>query len=169
MGSNDEDAWFSYVDGLEYFSNQLFEEWKGLNIPFKPKKYIDEFKQGFWKEFYVFNSIYLKPLYEVDIYSLTNYVTFRWCDQTVGCYFYEFDNKCCAHKDPLCWGATYEGYFLKGDDNHPNLDCEDKCCRVVCGDGVHVPGLEECDDGNWNNLDGCSSNCKLDCGWKCPI
>ena len=31
-----------------------------------------------------------------------------------------------------------------------------------CGDGVVAPDLEECDDGNTEDEDGCSSNCKLE-------
>ena len=28
---------------------------------------------------------------------------------------------------------------------------------------------EECDDGNLINLDGCTSNCKKEIGWTCPV
>ena len=32
--------------------------------------------------------------------------------------------------------------------------------KTVCGNGM-IEGLEECDDRNTNNGDGCSSNCKI--------
>jgi cysteine-rich repeat protein len=48
---------------------------------------------------------------------------------------------------------------------------------VLCGDGVRQQPSEECDDGNTNNCDGCSAQCKLenpvcgngqlDCGEDC--
>lgn len=36
----------------------------------------------------------------------------------------------------------------------------------VCGDGL-IEGSEECDDGNTNNGDGCSSTCTQQPGWMC--
>ncbi len=36
-----------------------------------------------------------------------------------------------------------------------------KCKRNVCGDGILGPG-EDCDDGNQDNTDGCTSNCCKD-------
>jgi len=32
-------------------------------------------------------------------------------------------------------------------------------CQVICGDGIRIPGSEECDDGNLIDFDGCSSTC----------
>ena len=32
----------------------------------------------------------------------------------------------------------------------------------VCGDGIHVPQCEECDDGNRVPGDGCDANCRLE-------
>lgn len=32
-----------------------------------------------------------------------------------------------------------------------------------------IEGSEECDDGNVNERDGCTANCKVDCGWHCPV
>lgn len=51
----------------------------------------------------------------------------------------------------------------------------DNACSTICGDGI-VAGLEQCDDGNNVNNDGCSStctieNCNIDCncgGWVLP-
>jgi cysteine-rich repeat protein len=36
-----------------------------------------------------------------------------------------------------------------------------------CGDGHVVEGVEECDDGNTFNGDGCSSTCQREDGWSC--
>ena len=36
----------------------------------------------------------------------------------------------------------------------------------ICGDGLNL-GFVECDDGNTNDGDGCSSMCKLESGYKC--
>jgi len=49
-----------------------------------------------------------------------------------------------------------------GIDNDEDglVDNDDPDCQV-CGDGDVDPG-EECDDGNTDNLDGCSSDCKLE-------
>ena len=33
-------------------------------------------------------------------------------------------------------------------------------CHSICGDGILTPGIEDCDDGNNINDDGCSSSCK---------
>ena len=40
--------------------------------------------------------------------------------------------------------------------------------KYECGDGFNE-NLEECDDANLENNDWCSSDCKLECGWKCPL
>ena len=36
----------------------------------------------------------------------------------------------------------------------------------ICGDGLNL-GSVECDDGNTNDEDGCSSTCKIESGYKC--
>lgn len=36
----------------------------------------------------------------------------------------------------------------------------------ICGDGMNL-GEYECDDGNLENGDGCSSKCKVEFGYKC--
>eukprot|EP01010_Urceolus_cornutus_P001010 NODE_1525_length_866_cov_212.403917_g1184_i0.p1 GENE.NODE_1525_length_866_cov_212.403917_g1184_i0~~NODE_1525_length_866_cov_212.403917_g1184_i0.p1 ORF type:complete len:209 (-),score=26.68 NODE_1525_length_866_cov_212.403917_g1184_i0:154-780(-) len=38
--------------------------------------------------------------------------------------------------------------------------------NTVCGDGRHF-FVEECDDGNLQNGDGCSSQCRVETGWRC--
>ena len=44
--------------------------------------------------------------------------------------------------------------------------CETSQCVSTCGDGVRVDG-EECDDGNVHELDGCSAQCTVECGFTC--
>lgn len=39
-------------------------------------------------------------------------------------------------------------------------------CVEVCGDGKNF-GLYDCDDGNTNNGDGCSSVCLIEDGFSC--
>jgi cysteine-rich repeat protein len=43
----------------------------------------------------------------------------------------------------------------------------DKKCETVCGDGIFMPSFENCDDGNNNDGDGCSSTCFLEYDWSC--
>lgn len=50
-----------------------------------------------------------------------------------------------------------EGYALQSDHT----------CQTVCGDGIFMAVNEECDDGNNNNNDGCSSICKPETDWSC--
>uniref|UniRef100_A0A0G4F531 EGF-like domain-containing protein n=1 Tax=Chromera velia CCMP2878 TaxID=1169474 RepID=A0A0G4F531_9ALVE len=45
------------------------------------------------------------------------------------------------------------------------LDCD---CQPVCGDDVRL-GSEQCDDGNKEDGDGCSSTCQQETGWSCPV
>jgi fibro-slime domain-containing protein len=42
-----------------------------------------------------------------------------------------------------------------------------QACTATCGDGNLDPG-EDCDDGNLIDLDGCSSECKVEGGFSCP-
>ncbi|VVB83924.1 Uncharacterised protein [uncultured archaeon] len=66
-------------------------------------------------------------------------------------------------------------YFVYGNKNEVNaigyqqLSSEPVCIKLnaeakspVCGDGIVNQNSEECDDGNSDSLDGCSSECKLE-------
>ena len=45
--------------------------------------------------------------------------------------------------------------------NTNNSDsCLNNCTRAKCGDGYIEVNVEQCDDGNVENVDGCSSRCK---------
>lgn len=37
----------------------------------------------------------------------------------------------------------------------------------MCGDGIFVEEFEECDDGNVDGRDGCSSECRIENGFEC--
>lgn len=39
-------------------------------------------------------------------------------------------------------------------------------CSEICGDGFNF-GINECDDGNVINGDGCNSECVVEDRWKC--
>ncbi len=67
--------------------------------------------------------------------------------------------------DPLC---NVEQFFECKEYNHTSL------CRPICGDGVWLSDKilgkgkgEECDDGNKENEDGCSSKCTVEPDYKC--
>jgi len=55
--------------------------------------------------------------------------------------------------------------------NEPGRVPESFCYHVaVCGDGYHyrdLPNVEECDDGNLNDGDGCSRYCTVEYSWAC--
>lgn len=70
------------------------------------------------------------------------------------------------------------GYNAGTLSAHPMLalDSESSACIGKCGDGVRLSPenfslygvtLEECDDGGVEDGDGCSSECKVEPGWKC--
>jgi cysteine-rich repeat protein len=40
------------------------------------------------------------------------------------------------------------------------------CHLIQCGDGV-LEGIEQCDDGNRDDLDGCDRNCQMERGFSC--
>jgi fibro-slime domain-containing protein len=47
-------------------------------------------------------------------------------------------------------------------------DASDNCIQVICGDGK-LEGSEECDDGNADSGDGCTSGCKIESDHVCPV
>jgi cysteine-rich repeat protein len=54
-----------------------------------------------------------------------------------------------------------------------SCSCQDKyelkgsTCIEVCGDGYLVSAVYECDDGNLDDGDGCSSSCATEVGYRC--
>lgn len=70
------------------------------------------------------------------------------------------------------------GYNIGPLTQHPllTLDPDTNRCKGRCDDGRRMRpevfnlfgvDLEECDDGNQDDKDGCDSNCKVEPGWKC--
>ena len=53
------------------------------------------------------------------------------------------------------------------DYNHSTITATISVCAVNYGDGFRLPGWEECDDGNNQALDGCSSGGKIEDGFSC--
>jgi len=58
------------------------------------------------------------------------------------------------------------GYVCDDSCAEYNCDRKSSCREPECGDGV-MEGPEECDDGNTDNGDGCSSTCHVEPGYKC--
>ncbi|MBD3247473.1 DUF4215 domain-containing protein [Candidatus Pacearchaeota archaeon] len=83
--------------------------------------------------------------FDVDGYTEGIYLPFRYDDGTGTLTSFACDS---------CPGATNLGKDADGDGF-------DNVCDPICGDG-YVEGNEECDDGNTENGDGCSSNCRLE-------
>ncbi|EGR31186.1 hypothetical protein IMG5_116120 [Ichthyophthirius multifiliis] len=81
--------------------------------------------------------------------------------KTGSCELCNMDSKClqCTFEEKLCTKCTL-GYYPE----------KDACLEIreACGDGYyHLK--EECDDGNNTNGDGCSSECKIETGFKCKL
>lgn len=70
----------------------------------------------------------------------------------------------------LCYDNCPNNYYVQGP-TCINSTTRDTTTNGICGNGVKdsIPGMaaEECDDGNTNSLDGCSSECKIECGYFC--
>jgi cysteine-rich repeat protein len=68
---------------------------------------------------------------------------------------------------PRCGdGITNTAAHEECDLGKPDLTCDAQCRAIVCGDGV-VAATEQCDDGNTNDGDGCSSDCYVEQLTKC--
>jgi fibro-slime domain-containing protein len=103
--------------------------------------------------------------------------------RVMGSSFIISDPSICDPCDPNCYETNDmpTGSDLD-DDNSDNVEYDPGMNGIVleenmdrerggdlaeCGDGV-VEGIEECDDGNENSGDGCSSQCLLEQGYACP-
>ncbi|MCK4553333.1 hypothetical protein KAT80_03955 [Candidatus Pacearchaeota archaeon] len=61
----------------------------------------------------------------------------------------------------ICGNSTNCGDCLSEEICNATWQCE-----ISCGNGDINPG-EECDDGNTDDGDGCSSTCTIEVGWNC--
>ena len=57
--------------------------------------------------------------------------------------------------------------FSSGERMYQWYPSESTCIRKKCGDSKINLDHEECDDGNLDNLDGCSAVCKVERGYEC--
>jgi cysteine-rich repeat protein len=48
-----------------------------------------------------------------------------------------------------------------GEGNRPDAACTPECTKNVCGDGFTLADVEECDDANLDDADGCEADCSL--------
>ena len=58
------------------------------------------------------------------------------------------------------------GYNCFGASSQPGEFAKIDTCTKICGDAVRAES-EECDDGNRENGDGCSSECTIEDTWRC--
>lgn len=104
-------------------------------------------------------------------------------------YYGRYSDNTCQQCDSTCFDCENDAYYCTICPNNKFLyngkcvDCGDVIgmeqdpdepigvCREVCGDGKRlVPAsVHECDDGNFVNGDGCSSNCTIEEGWTVKI
>lgn len=56
----------------------------------------------------------------------------------------------------MCVGCVFTTYEPQG-----------ATCVPICGDGIIIRGIEECDDRNTQNSDGCSSICEVEDEYTC--
>lgn len=69
------------------------------------------------------------------------------------------DSGVCEECDSNCEKATEFYTCVGGDEDSPSI------CTPICGDGFKK-GAEECDEGDLDNFDGCSSSCEIEDGWE---
>ena len=48
-----------------------------------------------------------------------------------------------------------------------DVETEQSQCNAVCGDGKMQMAVEQCDDDNTDNGDGCSDTCTVEPGYEC--
>jgi len=63
-----------------------------------------------------------------------------------------------------CNNCKIEQYYTCSTELFKESDCG---LQAKCGDGFRLPYLEECDDNNTVDGDGCNSTCYIEPGWVC--
>lgn len=77
-------------------------------------------------------------------------------------------DECLACSDLVRITSNVPGCVVETSLFETNAVIETTPAPDVCGNGLKVPGsIEECDDGNLVNGDGCSSECAIEVGFKC--
>ena len=79
----------------------------------------------------------------------------KYYDKDEGCLSCHFDCKTCKDSANYCMTCS-----------NPSLVPQNGKCVLPCGNG-QVGVNEQCDDGNGNNKDGCSSTCIIEPGYTC--
>ncbi|CAD8170515.1 unnamed protein product [Paramecium octaurelia] len=71
----------------------------------------------------------------------------------------------CQYSCPLDCSDCIHGQCLMCD---AGFVLYDNFCTNICGDGI-LSNLEQCDDGNQSDGDGCSSDCFVENNWICKV
>jgi cysteine-rich repeat protein len=105
------------------------------------------------------------------------------CDDDDPCSVESCADGACGYADAADGTDCADGTFCDGVETcqagacvAPGNPCDpvtERCveaeaaCVLLCGNGLLDAG-EECDDGNGDDGDGCSSGCEIEAGWDCP-
>ena len=84
-------------------------------------------------------------------------------DCTVGTFFDPQQKKCLAC--PAGCLTCTDCYTCQVCSINYRFDANSGLCLEICGDGIRYS--EQCDDGDNDNGDGCSIDCKIEAGWNC--
>lgn len=111
--------------------------------------------------------------YYPEVFSATKTIQCLACDSTCATCNGEGPYKCTQCKSGYSMtvedGLTRCSKCPSGYTTKPNGDCQgESSCKLIeiCGDGKNL-GMNECDDGNNVDGDGCSSDCKVEHGYEC--
>src|SRR5690606_37713638 len=77
------------------------------------------------------------------------------------------DAHCAGIGDGRCLGRAGDGCSPLCEPEVIFSCNQSGSCRPTCGDGITVPGIEECDDANLTSGDGCSAACTIEPGYTC--
>ena len=89
---------------------------------------------------------------------------------TVTYRFRDYNDRCYGSyvKEYFCSYNRLRTTYFRCPDGCSGGACVDPTPQIVCGNGIVEAG-EQCDDGNTQNGDGCSSTCQIQCAenWQC--
>lgn len=81
----------------------------------------------------------------------------------VGTYFHTQQKRCLACPDGCL--SCEDSYKCNACDPNFMINVNNDLCYEICGDGLRY--VDECDDGNDRNGDGCSKNCEIEDEFTC--